>query len=83
MSERFIISPLEMPMQLAKLVLALTDDVKNLPEEVQKLFIGLEPDKATQHVAKALKEEKACLITGALCENHPEAALLRTLVFLH
>ncbi len=79
-NERFIISPLEMPMQLAKLALALTDDIKNLPAEVQKLVIGLESDKATQRVAKALKEEKACLITGALCENHPEAALLRTLV---
>ncbi|KTD42583.1 NADH-quinone oxidoreductase subunit NuoG [Legionella parisiensis] len=81
LSDRFIISPLEMPMQLAKLALALAGDIKNLPTEVQKLLIGLEPDKATQRVAKALKDEQACLITGALCENHPEAALLRTLVF--
>lgn len=80
LSERFIVSPLEMPMQLAKLALALTDDLKTLPAPVQKLLIGLEPDKATQKVAKALKNEKACLITGALCENHPEAALLRTLI---
>ncbi|KTD69709.1 MULTISPECIES: NADH-quinone oxidoreductase subunit NuoG [Legionella] len=81
LSERAIVSPLEMPMQLAKLALALTDDIKMLPATVQKLLIGLEPDQATQKIAKALKEEKACLITGALCENHPEAALLRTLVF--
>ncbi|QMT58881.1 NADH-quinone oxidoreductase subunit NuoG [Legionella sp. PC997] len=81
LQERFIVSPLEMPMQLAKLALALTGDIKTLPAEVQKLLIGLELDKATQNVAKALKEEKACLITGALCENHPEAALLRTLMF--
>lgn len=81
LSERAIVSPLEMPMQLAKLALALTDDIKLLPATVQKLLIGLEPDQATQKIAKALKEEKACLITGALCENHPEAALLRTLVF--
>ncbi|VEB33372.1 NADH-quinone oxidoreductase subunit NuoG [Legionella cherrii] len=80
LSERFIVSPLEMPMQLAKLALALTDDLKTLPAPVQKLLIGLEPDKATQKVAKALKNDKACLITGALCENHPEAALLRTLI---
>ncbi|MCW8398902.1 NADH-quinone oxidoreductase subunit NuoG [Legionella sp. PATHC038] len=80
LSERFIVSPLEMPMQLAKLALALTDDLKTLPSPVQKLLIGLEPDKATQKVAKALKNDKACLITGALCENHPEAALLRTLI---
>lgn len=81
LEERFIVSPLEMPMQLAKLALALTGDIKTLPAEVQKLLIGLELDKATQRVAKALKEEKSCLITGALCENHPDAALLRTLVF--
>ncbi|KTD72181.1 NADH-quinone oxidoreductase subunit NuoG [Legionella tucsonensis] len=81
LNDRFIISPLEMPMQLAKLALALAGDIKNLPTEVQKLLIGLESDKAIQRVAKALKEEKACIITGALCENHPEAALLRTLIF--
>ncbi|MCE0722291.1 MULTISPECIES: NADH-quinone oxidoreductase subunit NuoG [Legionella] len=81
LSDRFIISPLEMPMQLAKLALALAGDIKKLPTEVQKLLIGLEADKAIQRVAKALKEEKACLITGALCENHPEASLLRTLAF--
>lgn len=80
LTERFIISPLEMPMQLAKLALALADDMKNLPAEVQKLVVGLEIDKNTLRLAKALKGENACLITGALCENHPEAALLRTLV---
>ncbi|MDR3442201.1 MAG: NADH-quinone oxidoreductase subunit NuoG [Legionella sp.] len=80
LQERFVISPLEMPMQLAKLALALADNVKSLPEAVQKLLIGLEVDKATKHIAKALKEEKSCIVTGALCENHPDAALLRTLV---
>lgn len=82
LQQRFVISPLEMPMQLAKLTLALADNLKSLPEEVQKLLIGLEVDEATLHVAQALKAEKASLITGALCENHPEAALLRTLVHL-
>ncbi|USQ13487.1 NADH-quinone oxidoreductase subunit G [Legionella lytica] len=80
--ERFIVSPLEMPMQLAKLVKALADDAKALPEEVQKLLIGLHADAAVDGLAKVLKEEKACLITGALCENHPEAALIRTMVHL-
>lgn len=80
LQERFVISPLEMPMQLAKLALALADNAKSLPEAVQKLLIGLEVDKATKHIAKALKEEKSCIVTGALCENHPDAALLRTLV---
>ncbi|WP_115703622.1 NADH-quinone oxidoreductase subunit NuoG [Legionella sainthelensi] len=82
LTERFIISPLEMPMHLAKLILALTDNIKNLPEEIQKLLIGLEPDEAIRNVAKALKEDNACLVTGALCDNHPEASLLRTFIFL-
>lgn len=80
LSGRIIISPLEMPMQLAKLALALTTDLVSLPEEVQKLLIGLEVDKQTKEIAQSLKEEKACLITGAIVENHPEASLLRTLV---
>ncbi|CZI76221.1 TPA: NADH-quinone oxidoreductase subunit G [Legionella pneumophila subsp. pneumophila] len=80
LSGRVIISPLEMPMQLAKLALALTSELASLPEEVQKLLIGLEVDKQTKQIAQSLKEEKACLITGAIVENHPEASLLRTLV---
>lgn len=82
LTDRFIVSPLEMPMQLAQLILALTDDLNTMPEEVQKLLIGLKPDEAFQAIARSLKEEKACLITGAICENHPDAALIRTLVFL-
>ncbi|ABQ56957.1 NADH-quinone oxidoreductase subunit NuoG [Legionella pneumophila serogroup 1] len=80
LSGRVIISPLEMPMQLAKLALALTTELASLPEEVQKLLIGLEVDKQTKQIAQSLKEDKACLITGAIVENHPEASLLRTLV---
>ncbi|HAU2286877.1 TPA: NADH-quinone oxidoreductase subunit G [Legionella pneumophila] len=79
LSGRVIISPLEMPMQLAKLALALTSELASLPEEVQKLLIGLEVDKQTKQIAQSLKEDKACLITGAIVENHPEASLLRTL----
>lgn len=77
-----IVPPLEIPMQLARLVLALTKDVSSLPAEIQKLLLGLEVDKTSKAMAKSLKESKSCIITGALCENHPEAALLRTLVSL-
>lgn len=80
LTDRIIISPIEMPMQLAKLALALTADLTTLPEEVQKLLIGLEIDKQTKKIAKSLKDEKACLITGAISENHPESSLLRTLI---
>ncbi|MFI4918241.1 MAG: NADH-quinone oxidoreductase subunit NuoG [Legionellales bacterium] len=80
--EQHVISPLEMPMQLAKLALALTSAVNTLPEEVRHLLIGLEVDARTKTTAEALQEGKTCIIMGALFENHPEASLLRTLVAL-
>lgn len=82
LTERSIVSPLEMPMQLAQLAAALATDPKQLPEEVQKLLIGLEQDEASKKIAQDLKQEKVCLVTGAICENHPEASLLRTLISL-
>lgn len=82
LSGRIIVSPLEIPMQLAKLALALTDNLSSLPQEAQKLLIGLELDSQTKAIATAMSAEKTCIITGAICENHPEAALIRTLVHL-
>ncbi|KTD22680.1 NADH dehydrogenase I chain G [Legionella lansingensis] len=82
LSGKVIVSPQELPMQVAKLVLAMTDNVTDLPEEAQKLLLGLQPDDTTIAIAKALREPNATIITGALCENHPDASLLRTLVHL-
>ncbi len=81
-TKKIISSPQEMPMQLASLVLALAEDVSTLSVSVQRLLIGLKPDSKTISMAKALRRDKAVVITGALCENHPDAALLRTLVGL-
>ena len=78
-ADKHIISPQEMPLQLASLVLALVDDASRLPEELQKLLIGLNPDATCKAMAQALRQPKAVIVTGALCENHPQAALLRTL----
>lgn len=75
-----IVSPQEMPLQLANLVLALVDDVTRLPDELQKLLIGLNPDVTNKAMALALCQPNAAIVTGALCENHPQAALLRTLL---
>lgn len=77
-----ILSPQDIPMYLASLILALVQDGDALPAEVQKLVIGLQPDEKMQTLAAALKASKAAIITGALCENHPDAALLRTLIAL-
>lgn len=81
-AEKIIVSPQDMPMQLATLVLALAGDAAQLPSEVQALLIGLKPDATAKAMAKAMRQSKAAIVTGALCENHPDAALIRSLVAL-
>ncbi|KTD18132.1 NADH-quinone oxidoreductase subunit NuoG [Legionella jordanis] len=80
-TSKIIVSPQEMTMQLAKLVLALNDDVSALPTEVQKLLLGLQADETSSAMAEVLKQGNAAVVTGALFENHPDASLLRTLVY--
>ncbi len=80
-TSQLIVAPQEMPLRLAALVLALVDDVTVLPEALQKLMIGLTADAATKAIAAALRLPNAAIVTGALCENHPDAALLRTLIY--
>lgn len=82
LAEKIIVSPQEMALQFATLAAAIVADTSQLPEEVQKLLIGLKPDTKIKAMAKALCRPNAAIITGALCENHPDAALLRTLVAL-
>ena len=82
LAEKIIVSPQDMALQFATLASALADDATQLPAEVQKLLIGLKPDTKIKAMAKALCHPNAAIITGALCENHPDAALLRTLVAL-
>lgn len=81
-TEKIIVNPHGLPMQLANLLLAVVDDIKVLSLEVQKLLLGLNPDTNTKDIAKALQSSEAVIITGAICENHPDAALIRTLVSL-
>ncbi|WED43152.1 NADH-quinone oxidoreductase subunit NuoG [Legionella cardiaca] len=79
LADKIIVSPQELPMQLAKLVRAMTEDVTQLPEAVQKLLLGLQADDATLAMAQALRQPNSVIVTGALCENHPDASLLRSL----
>jgi len=79
-TDKVIIAPQDFAMQLASLVLALVDDASQLPDELQKLVIGLTPDDTTRKIATALRQPQAAIVTGALFENHPDAALLRSLV---
>ncbi|AHE68253.1 NADH-quinone oxidoreductase, chain G [Legionella oakridgensis ATCC 33761 = DSM 21215] len=81
LTKKIVVTPQEMLIQLACLVRAMVEHVDGLPEEVQKLLIGLEPDERICAMAAALREPKAVIVTGAIFENHPHASLLRTLIF--
>ncbi len=80
-ADQLIVAPQEMPIRLAALVLALANDTTKLPEDLQKLMIGLTPDATTLAIAVALNQPNAAIVTGALCENHPHASILRALIF--
>lgn len=81
LSAKSIVSPQDMPLQLAKLVLAMVKDGVNLLEEsVQRLLCGVEVDPVSEQIAKALHQENSVIVTGALCDNHPDASVLRALL---
>lgn len=80
LSGKRIVSPEEFTRHLAEVALVLIGDVSEASFEIQKLLIGLEPDATAKAMAKALSQPNAAILTGILCENHPDAALIRTLV---
>ena len=76
-----VVSPQEIPGQLAKLVLAFVGkDITTQDESLQRLLVGLKPDDASLAMAKLLKEQRSAIITGELVENHPDASLIRALL---
>lgn len=77
---KIITHPQELPLSLARILSALIPEHSQVPEALQKLLLGIEPDQQSIVIAKSLAKAKTSILTGALCENHPEAALLRTLV---
>ena len=79
---KIIVSPQEMAIELATLLLAVVGDTNDLDQKIQKLLLGLKPNVSQKAIAKSLARPNSVIITGALCENHPDAALLRTLVSL-
>ena len=72
----------DLVVQLASLLLALVKDPAKLATEAQALLIGLQPSETICKMAEALSQPNAVIVTGAIYENHPEAALLRTLTSL-
>ncbi|MCH9716622.1 MAG: NADH-quinone oxidoreductase subunit NuoG [Gammaproteobacteria bacterium] len=82
-TEAIIASPDDMPGQLTAL-LALLEDKKaavQLPDALKQLLPASQTkDEQIQALAKAIKQPNAVIVTGELFENHPEAAVLRSLV---
>lgn len=81
-SGKVIIPPRELPVQLAMLVWAMFESDENLPDEARHLLLGLQADKTTQAIAQRLKQTKSVILCGAICENHPDASLIRGLLHL-
>ena len=77
-AQKIIVSPLELPMQLATLVLALCDDTSALPLELQALLVGLNVTDTTRAIAQGLRLTNTAIVVGELFINHPDAATLRT-----
>jgi NADH-quinone oxidoreductase subunit G len=75
-----IVSPQEIPLQLAMLLCALCPNPTVLPEKLQSLLVNVEPDDKHVMIAQALKKPNAVILTGALFVNHPQSALMRTLL---
>ncbi|KTD52321.1 NADH dehydrogenase subunit G [Legionella quinlivanii] len=82
LTARSIVSPQEIPMQLAKLVKLMIGDRPNVSQEIERLILGLEPEENLRQIGNGLTEGAAVILLGAISENHPEASLIRTLVHL-
>ncbi|HAF87433.1 MAG: NADH-quinone oxidoreductase subunit G [Legionellaceae bacterium] len=81
LAHKKIISPLEMPLFLLKIINALDAESALLPKELQALLDGVESDDISRAMANALCQSKALIITGEIFDNHPNASLLRTLIY--
>jgi NADH-quinone oxidoreductase subunit G len=80
-SDSAITSPSEMVLQLARLAVAVCDDVSSLPQQAQKLLLGVEPDDVSRSMAEKIKQD-GVIVTGLIAENHPHASILRSLCAL-
>lgn len=79
LKDKKTVRPDMMSVELAKVVKHLAEDSKDLPEELLDMLKDVETDDFSRHVARMCKDNKLLIITGSIFENHPDAALLRTL----
>lgn len=83
LTAKIINHPQDMQKQLAKLLksLAAGGGGEQLPAEIQNLLQDIIPDEESIAIANALSGSNNVIITGCLFENHPDVAILRTLVY--
>ncbi len=84
LAEKIIDAPQNLPEHLAQIVKVLAAlSGKALPEEVKSFFDKVDPEENASNIAAYLHNHKpACLILGAIAQNHPSAALIQALVRL-
>lgn len=75
-----LVPPSALPTQLAALVVALLGESDEVPEALSSLLVDIKPSESIKAMAEALKKSRTCIVTGAFFENHPNAAILRTLL---
>jgi NADH-quinone oxidoreductase subunit G len=80
LQEKIVTAPQDLPMHLAVILLSLVNKKSDLLPEEQKLTLGLKATKQSQDIAQELLAPDAVIVSGAICDNHPEAALIRTLL---
>lgn len=79
-SEKSIVSPQDLPRELATLLTAFVKKKSELTEPEQHLTIGLKANKTLKVMAQNLAQPQAVIVVGAICDNHPDAAVMRTLI---
>ncbi len=83
LAENSVASPGEMVVELAGIVLALQALRKQVFEEASALLKNIKPSASAQRIASQLHESKNTnIIMGAIAQNHPNAATIRSLVHL-
>lgn len=81
-TNKAIVAPQNILHELLKILVAATTDINQLSTDAQKLVLGIEADATARAIAESLKADKAAIVIGAIAENNPNAALIRTATHL-
>ncbi len=80
LKEKLIVSPQDLPKHLALILMSLVKKKSDLLASEQQLISGLKATQQSKNLAQELSLPDAVIVSGALCDNHPQAAVIRTLL---